>query len=229
MTTIVTRIYKNETAANAVADELRNQSFPERTFDVIAGGKDAAVRMSAAEVGDAEASAYGPMIDGGNALVVVRAPFGTARAAMAIADAGSPMEVEVAAQERYVVREFSQSVSDLKIRHGYWASWPIGHISYREPTKENTIMNKFFGAFLVPHISKRKPSRQNTVRHRYWANFPIGHRSSRTPSKSTTIRRGYYGGFLMGHIIKANGERKGRSDPRFPFSNMFGLRLPVNR
>ena len=123
MTTIITRMYGDEKAANAVADALRARSFPESTFDVISGKSDVAERMSAARVDAAEAEVYGSMVESGNALVVVRAPFtpfGAARAAMEICDGGGPLETTVEQPNRYADFDGPAVAKEMQIQHRYW-------------------------------------------------------------------------------------------------------------
>ena len=227
MTTIITRMYSDEAAANAVADGLREQNFPDVLFDVIAGGADAAGRMATAQVAEAEAATYGLMIDSGNALVVVRAPFtpfGAARTAMDVMDAGNPMEVEVENANRYAGGDIDEIYKELSIKHGYWANL-IPHISHREPSKEMTIQHGYWGR-LIPHISKRTPP-SHTIQHRYWGKL-IPHISKRKPSRSMTISHRYWGR-LIPHIIRKNPASNSKSDPRFPFSNVFGLPMLSDR
>lgn len=230
MTTIITRMYSDEATANTVADGLREKNFPDVLFDVIAGNSDVTGRMATAQVAEAEAGVYGPMIENGNALVVVRAPFapfGAAQTAMNVMEAGSPMEVAVEKANRYAGSDIDEIYKELRIQHGYWADFLVPLISHREPSKEMTIMHGFWGDFVVPHLSKRVPSLSRTVRHGYWGRL-IPHISKRQPSKGMTIRHGYWGR-LIPHIIRRNPVSTSKSDPRFPFSNAFGLPMLINR
>jgi len=73
MTTIITRLYKDDSAVNAVVSGLSEAGFPEKTYSTIDGSGDVTAAMADARVGDEAAAAYGPLIGQGNKLVVVRA------------------------------------------------------------------------------------------------------------------------------------------------------------
>jgi hypothetical protein len=107
MTTIITRLYADTSTARSVAQTLIAQGHAQDTVDVITrdGAGDLASRMKAARVRAAAAAAYGPAVDKGNALVVVRAPFapmGAARHAMKIVDRTASIKVGVADENDYV-------------------------------------------------------------------------------------------------------------------------------
>lgn len=117
MTTIISRVYADAAAADAVAGELRSSGFPDRVFDVLAaseGEKAGAVaeRIRGAGVAEAAAATYAKALRDGKALVVVRAPFtplGAARLAMKIVDKHSPIDVGVKDDNRYVRTEMATS------------------------------------------------------------------------------------------------------------------------
>lgn len=164
--------------------------------------------MKAAQVVDAEAAVYGPMVAGGKALVVVRepfSPFGAATTAISVVDAGSPMAVDNANPNRNIAHEFDGDLKELKIQHGYRENWPIPHLSPREPSRDGTIRHRFNGNFLFPHLSNRVSSR------------------------SSTIRRGFWGDIPMGHLIKTDQSSRRKSDTLFPFSNVFGIPPSIKR
>lgn len=258
MTTIITRIYSDEKAANAVADALRARSFPESTFDVVSGSG-AADKMQTAKVGAAEAGVYGPMIDGGNALVVVRAPFtpfGAARTAMQICDAGGPVAVDVPQPNRYAGEDVRAINLSNKIQHGYWGG-PAARISRRAPRKDKTIQHRAWGR-VVPHLLNesnsngrgRAPFRFSsglfgfpTIKHRYWANIPghilnesnsggRGHAPFRFSSGLfgiPTKRDGFWGDFMVEHLLnESNSGGRGRAPFRFS-SDLFGIPTLIRR
>ena len=188
MTTIITRAYKDQKAANAVADALRAKSFPESTFDVISG-KGAADSMATAGVSEAEAAVYGPMVDGGNAVVVVRAPFtpfGAARTAMQIADAGGPLEVEIENANRHTF-DVAAADKDMKIQHGFWADFWMPHLvpghkymakfPFDHIVPGHKFMAKFPFAHLVPghKFMAKFPFAHLVPGHKYMAKFPFAH------------------------------------------------------
>ena len=259
MTTIITRMYSDEAAANAVADALRAEDFPDSLFDVIAGGADVGARMDAAQVAAPEAGVYGPMVESGNALVVVRAPFtpfGAAKSAMKIVDAGGPMAVDVEKPNRYVEVDFKPNNMDLKIQHGYWGG--LGpHISRREPQRAKTIQHRYWGR-VVPHILNESNSRGKgaapfrfssglfgfpTIKHRFWAKIP-GHLLNesnsggrgRAPFRFSsglfgipTLRPGFWGNFMVEHLINdSNSGGRGAAPFRFS-SELFGIPTLIRR
>jgi hypothetical protein len=107
MTTIITRLYADTSTARAVASALIAQGHAQDTVDVITrdGGGDLAARMRSSRVRNAASAAYAPAVEGGHALVVVRAPFapmGAARHAMKIVDKTASIKVGVADENDYV-------------------------------------------------------------------------------------------------------------------------------
>ncbi|MEM1299427.1 MAG: hypothetical protein AAGH68_09105 [Pseudomonadota bacterium] len=221
--TVITRIYSNESAANAVATALGEQNFPDEMFEVISGGGDVDARMAAARVDAAEAAVYAPMIKDGNALVVVRAPFnpmGAARAAMKTVDAGGPLEIAVENANRYMG-------DDLDLLR-----------------KSDKVQNNVYWGRLIPHLLDetnsggrgRAPFRFSsdlfcmpTIKHMYWARA-AGHLlnesnsggQGRAPFRFSSgmfgiphIRHRYWAG-IVGHILnESNSGGRGRAPFRF--------------
>ncbi len=235
MTTIITRMYSAKTAANNVADALRAEAFPESIFDVISGGDDAAERMAAAQVDAAEAAVYGPMLKGNNTLVVVRAPFapfGAARTAMAIVDAGSPMEVEVEKPNRYIGLDPQSARMEMKVQHRYWGR-VVPHI-----LNETNSMGRGRAPFRFSSDLFGFP----TIRHRYWANLP-GHLLNESNSGGRgpapfrfssgmfgiPIIRHRFWANLPGHLLNESNSG-GRGPAPFRFSSgMFGIPIIRHR
>ncbi len=107
MTTIITRLYADVATARGVANALMAQGHGQDTIDVIArdGAGDMAGRMRAARVSPTAAAAYAGAMSGGQALVVVRAPFapmGAARNAMKIVNRTPSVKVGLADEDVYV-------------------------------------------------------------------------------------------------------------------------------
>ncbi len=105
MTTVISRLYADSGAANAVVQELRNANFPENTVSVVTEASADAIVST--RVPSADAAIYAQAMQPENVLVVVRAPvtpFGAARAAMAIADSTPALSVG-AANPNYHIRE----------------------------------------------------------------------------------------------------------------------------
>ncbi len=137
MTTIITRLYKDDSAANAVVAGLSEAGFPDKLYSTIGGGGDVASALADASVGEDAAAAYAPLIDQGNKLVVVRAPFtpfGAAKEAMKIVDSQPTVDAGVANENVFVSEEMKES------------SFP------------KILRNQHFGDFLVPLLIKSAAS-----------------------------------------------------------------------
>lgn len=105
MTTIITRLYQDGATAKSVADALLANGHGAGTIDIITGAEGAEARMVAARVRPEAAAAYAPAVAGGNALIVVRAPFapiGAARNAMRVVDRFASVKVGVSNEDFYV-------------------------------------------------------------------------------------------------------------------------------
>jgi len=170
MTTIITRLYKDDTAANAVASGLSEAGFPNNLFDVIDSSGDVAEAMATARVSEEGAAAYGPLISQGNKLVVVRAPltpFGASKRAMSIVDSQPSVDAGLENQDQYI-REAMVSQTNAPFGGGKprtsavgkefkWSLAPIPLLMKWD--RENTCFSgtKRFGAFLFPLLSKSRP------------------------------------------------------------------------
>ena len=122
MTTIITRLYPDVTAAQAVVASLTGSGHNPATIDVITrdGPVAAPDRMRAARVPGASAAAYAPAIAEGCALVVVRAPFapvGTARHAIKTVNRHPALSVGLADEDVYI-REDPKVETSGKILSG---------------------------------------------------------------------------------------------------------------
>ncbi|MGL6208227.1 MAG: hypothetical protein ACRC14_00150, partial [Paracoccaceae bacterium] len=85
MTTIISRLYSDRAGAEAVAGALHAAGHDADTVHILTGGGTAA--MKAARLSPAAIAAYSKAMTGGQALLVVQAPFnpvGAARSAMKI-------------------------------------------------------------------------------------------------------------------------------------------------
>jgi len=102
MATIITRVYKDEKAAKAVAATLQQGGFAARDVSVVGGGEGIADRLTGAGVGANTAAAAAEKIEGGNAAVVIAAPFGKAVKAQRIVDAAKPIALSVDKADDYV-------------------------------------------------------------------------------------------------------------------------------
>ena len=107
MTTIITRLYSDVTAAQAVVAALTGSGHNPATIDVITrdGPTPATDRMRAARVPAASAAAYAPAIAEGRALLLVSAPFapmGTARHAIKTVNRYPALSVGLANEDVYI-------------------------------------------------------------------------------------------------------------------------------
>ena len=107
MTTIITRLYSDKAAAQAVVAALQASGHQDSTIQVIdkdaAGGAMAA--MGAAMVSTTAATAYASAMTGEQALLVVQAPFnpiGTARDAMRVVARHPSIDVGLEDEDGYI-------------------------------------------------------------------------------------------------------------------------------
>lgn len=122
MTTIITRLYPDVTAAQAVVAALTGSGHNPATIEVITRDGPAAAtdRMRAARVPSSSAAAYTPAIAEGRALLVVNAPFapmGTARHAIKTVNRFPALSVGLADEDVYI-REDPKVETSGKILSG---------------------------------------------------------------------------------------------------------------
>ena len=148
MTTIITRLYSDPTAATAAMSALLRGGRDEDTIHVISadtsGG--AAATMKAAQVSPVAAAAYAKAMTAKQALLVVQAPFnpiGTARNAMKILGGHPSIDVGLADENAYV-REHATMAMSGKVMSGrqLMMSNPFavpthGHILGRNPIMQS--------------------------------------------------------------------------------------------
>ena len=186
MTTIVSRLYADAKAANAAAGALKAGGMPASAVDVIAKGGDTMAALKAARVGSASAAAYAPRIDGGNVLVVARAPlqpFGLARRVMDTLDKFDSIHVAGAVPDDYI-RETIGNRYYLSIlaNHPRFFSQDFtpGSLVSRGP------VTAAFGMRMVkPHRTKR--SAMSGTRYMSRAFWPMA-LLSKKPRKNNTLR-----------------------------------------
>ena len=161
MTTIITRLYKDDSAVNAVTSGLSEAGFPDNLFSTIGGGGDVAAAMADAQVGEEAAEAYAPLIRQGNKLVVVRAPFapfGAATKAMKIVDSQPTVDAGLAKENVLVSAEMTAPLLQNIQRNQRYGDFLFPLISKRKPHGSTVFSGtKRFGAFLMPLLSNRKP------------------------------------------------------------------------
>ena len=107
MTTIITRLYPDPAAAQAVADALARQNLNLTSVDIITRDE-ADARMRKAMVGPDAAAAYAGPVAQGKALLVVNAPFapmGTALKAIRTVDGFTSIDVGLSDEDAYIREE----------------------------------------------------------------------------------------------------------------------------
>lgn len=105
MTTIISRLYKDQATAKKVVKELTSRGFPTNNVDLITGGDDAEERIAAAHVSAASAKAYASKMKGNNAVLVANAPvtpFGLAKTVIGIFDSQPSINAGVENENVYL-------------------------------------------------------------------------------------------------------------------------------
>jgi hypothetical protein len=119
MTTLITRLYASEKAADLMADQLYWKGFPKRALQVVTGTDKAAVeaRLRRAHVPAETAALYAEHVVGGTALLMIAAtykPLGAARLAREMTANSDCMDVAGAVDEMKVPDRPDPAPSVLK-------------------------------------------------------------------------------------------------------------------
>lgn len=137
MTTVITRLYADQNAAEAVARRLRFEGFPGNAVQVISAGgmdRDALVdKMSRAMVPGEAAAGYAGKVEGGNSLLVIRAtyrPLGAAQIARDTVARSPALDSGVTPEESWVKDGPDHAPSVLK-DHPRLMTLPIEPEDYR--------------------------------------------------------------------------------------------------
>ena len=168
MTTIITRLYPNGTAAHSVADALMAGGHQASYIDIIDSPN--AATMKAARVSDTAAAAYATAMTSGQALLVVRAPFspiGAANSAKAIVGGYASIDAGLANEDTYV-REVAQADQFLSIIPGSprYATSDIGPGKGRPRT---TVSAAFGMPLLAPNKTRRSVMAAGTfISTKFW-------------------------------------------------------------
>lgn len=193
MTTIITRLYKDEKTANGVKQTLLDSKFRDSMVDVLGADADA---MGAAGVPSKLQAAYSKAMSSGNAMVVVRAPFGGAQAAYGIVDDVESIDIGPAKQSAYVETDMSAHYNNSILRDhprfmssGMYPSLSRGRsmiaMLFGKPLKHKKLNvnnslyrgTKYWANFPLPHLSKKPRNINNSIYRgtKFWANFPLPH------------------------------------------------------
>jgi hypothetical protein len=146
MTTIITRLYADEAAAQTVVAALLNEGHRTSYIDVITrhGGGDVAARMGAALVSRAAVAAYLEPVNEGRALVVVRAPFapiGTALNAIRTVNLYPSIPVGLDDEDTYIREQPKVELSGkILTRHPLFMSNPFRNLPHGHILGSNPII-----------------------------------------------------------------------------------------
>jgi len=102
MAQIISRLFSSSTNAAAAVKDVQDYRFGDNEVFTIEGAAGASVedltaQIAQAGVAKADAAAYADKVKGGATLVVVHAPFGSARKATVLLDRHQPLPSPVAA------------------------------------------------------------------------------------------------------------------------------------
>jgi hypothetical protein len=154
MTTIITRLYPNGTAAHAVADALMAGGHQASYIDIIDTPNAAA--MKAARVSDTAAAAYANAMTSGQALLVIRAPFspiGAANSAKSIVGNYASIDAGLATEDNYV-REVARADRFLSILSDHPRFFSQDMDPGRGRTR-TTVSSAFGAKLLAPYKTRR--------------------------------------------------------------------------
>jgi len=146
MTTIITRLYPDQLAANAARASLLSIGQNEDTIRIISG-TDAvatAAAMKAARISTGAAATYAKAMTGDQALLVVQAPFnpiGTARNAIKVLQKHPAMNVGLADEDIYL-REYPSIAepSSILAKHPLVMSNPFRKLSHGHILGNNPLL-----------------------------------------------------------------------------------------
>ena len=191
MTTIITRLYADATAARGVVSALIAQGIDQDLIDVIGseGAGAAEDRLRAASVNPRTAAAYAAVTTGGKTTVVVRAPFapmGTARNAMRIMDRTASIDVGVPDSEYIRTSPSIVSRDSVMLDHPFFMSNPLRPMSH----------GHVFGIKLLSAHKERRSaiSGGRLVSKAFW---PMKHISARKERNSAMRRTWFFSKFLL--------------------------------
>ena len=119
MTTVITRILKDEAEAQRAVSKFMRKAFPEDAVEVIAGGDAESIpaRLREAEVHESAVERYAEAIAKGNAAVIARVthfPLNAPRMAREILEERDPLEMEGVTEDRYYTDPPEKAASVLK-------------------------------------------------------------------------------------------------------------------
>lgn len=225
MTTIITRLYKDDATAKAVTSGLSDAGFPEKTFDMIGGSGDAGEAMAKAQVPETSAAAYAPLVSQGNKLVVVRAPFvpfGAAKQAQSIVDSQPTVDAGIENENVFVSDELPEEMRNTSILRDH----PRFLTSAKRPRP--TTISEALGIRLLSSPRKRTSA---VGQEGHWstpiAPIPLIDSNPRKSSVFSGTRR--FADFAMRLIWKQDRGLSVKKGGGTPFSDVFGIPLLIKR
>ena len=152
MATIITRLYKDEAAANAVVSDLKAGRDISVTSTIISGSGDVKQKMLDLGLSEEAADAYGPKVESGNALLTVTALLGQAQGAKRIVNSHPAEDAGVANENVYVpTKAYKKDTSQLIMK-----DHPL-MLTSKDQVKTSGPFAMRYGDFFYPLLSKRKP------------------------------------------------------------------------
>ena len=134
MTTVISRLYADETTANNVVETLEQTGFPRSAISLITEPNPDLIAET--RVSSSDAVIYASNMQAGNILVVVRAsvnPFGAARSAMSIMDSVNSLQVGVVHPNRYIREKANpQLFLSVLTKHPRFFSMDVGPDTARD-------------------------------------------------------------------------------------------------
>ena len=126
MTTIITRLFPDEAAAQSAVDRLIFKGIPKRECEIVLGGDHVETRLADAQVHATAIEAYRKKLEAGHAAVVVRTtykPLGAARLTREILDQRETIDAGDVTNDFFVRSKPQKATSVLK-DHPHFLSLP---------------------------------------------------------------------------------------------------------
>ena len=173
MTTVITRILKDEAEAHRAVAKFMRKAFPENAVEVIAGGDAESLpdRLREAQVDESAIARYAEAIAKGNAALVARVtyrPLNAPRIAREILEERDPVDMGGVTEDRYFTDPPDKAPSVLKnhprflterIRGGGPVMGAITIIKRKKPTsavgKEGHVSRRFWPMPLLSTKERR--------------------------------------------------------------------------
>lgn len=219
MTTILTRLFSDPSAAQSAADRLYFKGIPRRDISVIVAGSTAAARMARAEVHESAIGPYGEALSAGNAVLVVRAtykPLGAARIARDVLEKRETIDIGGVTDDFSVPFKPERAPSVLK-DHPHMLSLP-------GPTPRGQISAAFGMSTLKPHRAKRSVMSPDRRMSRMFWPMPLLKRKSGSSSAMGGTR--HMSRWFWPMPLVSNAPRRKSVIPGggLVFARLFGLR-----